>query len=62
MTNLKDIKKAIIEKQNGLNADIETLLKITKENELKQTDEIKRQEFNTKEFYRALNKLGIEVL
>ena len=37
MVTLKQIHQAIKEKQNGLNADIETLIKISAENETQET-------------------------
>ena len=49
MVNLKDIQNAIIEKQKGLNADIKTLLSITKNNSNKLKEDNTQEEENNKE-------------
>ena len=62
MTSLKDIQNAIKAKQKGLNADIETLIRISKENEqLKRSieEEDKQKEINYKD---ALIKLGVKLI
>ena len=60
MVNLKDIQNAIIEKQKGLNADIKTLLSITKNNSDKEKEELKQKEENEKELNAYLNKIGVK--
>jgi len=62
MATLKQIQEAIKEKQKGLNADIETLLIISKENTDKERREKEEKIKIEKEYKNALNKLGVKVL
>ena len=62
MANLKDIQNAIIEKQKGLNADIENLLRITKENTTQKENALKQLQEKENKYKDALIKLGVKCL
>ena len=62
MVTLKQIHQAIKEKQQGLNADIETLIKISKENEERETNHTLLEMYKQREINKAFKDLGIPLL
>jgi len=62
MATLKDIQNAIKEKQNGLNADIHTFIRIAQEDERMKKEKIINEQIKKLEYDKFMNRMGIKTI